>query len=171
MQLPEIFARGGFLLQLLNTIGLGILGAGLVTYYRALLARSETLKQGLSDLREAHESVVVAMDKRALENDARFEDTKKFQSFQMSMLEGAEVFNVKIQSWKESQLTRLESELAKMLSRMAACEENCRNLKSENNELNLSITQLESKCRLLEKQNQNLEIQAAYVQPGIKGVN
>jgi hypothetical protein len=81
MQLPEIFIRGGFLLELLNTMGLGILGVGLVVYYRALLTRSDTLRESLNDLKSAHETVLAVMDKRAREIDARFEDEKSFRTF------------------------------------------------------------------------------------------
>jgi chromosome segregation ATPase len=171
MQLPEIFVRGGFLLEILNTIGLGILGAGLVTYYRALLTRSDTLRESLNDLRSAHETVLAVMDKRAREIDARFEDEKKFQNFHLSLLEEVDVFRVKIRTWKEDEISQMHNKLKEMSERMGVLEDECRKLKIENHNLTIQIAELEGTCKLLEKQNHNLEIQAAYVQPGIKGVN
>jgi len=142
-----------------------------MVYYRALLSRSDNLKNSLNDLKGAHESVVTAMDKRAKEIDARFEDEKKFQNFHLSLLEEVDVFRVKIRAWKEDEVSLLHNKLTSMADRMTQLESEYARLKIENHNLTISVAELESKCKFLEKQNHNLEIQAAYAQPGIKGVN
>src|SRR5260370_4569096 len=118
MQLPEIFARGGVLIQLLNTLGLGVLATGLIVYYRALLSRSDNLRESFTDLRDAHQKVISAMERRAKDIDERFEDEKKFRSLHMSLLEDVEVYRVKVSAWRNDELTILQGRLREMTNRL-----------------------------------------------------
>lgn len=76
MQLPEFLLERSIVIQILNTLGLGILAVGVIVYYRALISRSDTLKNSLNDLKNVHETVISMMEKRAKEIDARFDDEK-----------------------------------------------------------------------------------------------
>jgi hypothetical protein len=153
MQLPEIFARGGVLIQLLNTLGLGVLATGLIVYYRALLSRSDNLRESLTDLRDAHQKVISAMERRAKDIDERFEDEKKFRSLHMSLLEDVEVYRVKVSAWRNDELTILQGRLREMTNRLDTVEIEYARLKLENNELRISMAQLESKYKSLDFQD------------------
>ena len=131
-------------------------------FYRALLSRSDNLKESLADLKGAHEKVVSAMERRAKEIDERFEDEKKFRNLHMSLLEDVEVYRVKVSAWRNDELTILQTKLKEMTERLETVEKEYVKLKFENNELKIALAQLESKYR-------NLEIQD-NLPTGVKGL-
>ena len=141
MQIPELP------IQLLNTLGLGVLATGLVIYYKALVSRSDTLKDSLSDLKIAHESVVAAMDKRAKQIDDRFEDEKKFQNLHLSLLEEVDVFQIRIKTWRDDEVSRLHDRLGEMANRMETLEGEYKRLKIENTTLLLQSLTFKAHAR------------------------
>jgi len=170
MQLPEFLLERSIIIQLLNTLGLGILAGGVIVYYRALLARSDTLKNSLNDLKSAHETVVSTMEKRAKEIDARFDDEKKFRSLRLSLLEEVEIYRIKVKAWKDDELSILQNKLKEVSDRLEKVEAEYGRLKIENQELTISLAHLETKCKFLETQNKNLEVELGFAKPGVKGV-
>jgi chromosome segregation ATPase len=157
-------------IELLNTLGLGILGVGLVTLYRALIARSDLLKQGVTDLQSAHTAVISAMERRAKEVDQRFEDEKHFRDFYLSMLEEVDAVRSKVRAWKEDEIGGMHAKIREMTERLDELEELSRKLRLENQRLEFSVASLQGKCRLLEAQNKKLEVQLGFAQPGVRGI-
>jgi hypothetical protein len=147
MEIPEI------VIQLLNTLGLGALTAGLVILYKSLSSRSDTLKDSLTDLKAAHESVVSAMDRRAKQIDERFEDEKKFQNLHMSFLEDVDVLRVKVKAWRDDELTIIQNRLKETANILNITENDYAKLRVENNELRVNLSNLEFKYKKLESQD------------------
>lgn len=167
MQLPKALTDN---IQILNTIGLGLLGFGLRFFYQALVSRSETLKESLNDLKEAHEEVVKAMDRRAKEIDARFLDLKKFQDIQSSLLEDVDKFRDKVSAFKEKQYFSLQESLEGVNERMKRLEDEYGSLRNENQALKIKVIELESRCNLLEDRNKQLEVELGYDKLGVRGI-
>lgn len=157
-------------IQLLNTLGLGALAAGLVILYKAMSSRSDTLKASLIDLKSAHDSIVAVMERRAKQIDERFEDEKKFQTLHMSFLEEVDVLRVRVKAWREDELSKMHEKFNEMSNRIDTLETESKELRIKNNDLGLQVGQLESKCKFLEKQNTELLAQLGFAQPGVRGV-
>jgi hypothetical protein len=170
MQLPEALSRSSIIIEILNTVGLGVLGIGVVVLYRALISRSKLLTESLTDIKSAYESVVSIMTKRSDEIDQRFEDEKKFRSLYLSIVEDAEAHKEKIKAWKDDELSILQAKGQLIADRLKKVEEEFKMIVVENGNLKQSVLKLESKCKFLEAQTRNLEIQVGFGNPGVRGI-
>ncbi len=157
-------------IQLLNTIGLGLVGTGLYVVYKALLKRSELLSESVDQLQKAHEAVVKTMDKRSTEIDSRFEDEKKFRSLYLSLLEDAEVHRSKIKEWKEDELHALQSRMDLVSARLQQLEEDHKALLAKYYEIEDGYQNSVARNRFLEKQNKELQVELGKSGPTVRGL-
>lgn len=63
--LDDFFGPGSEFIKILNAYGLGLLGVGLVLLFRSLQARTDSMKELLSTLKEKHDSTITTLEKRA----------------------------------------------------------------------------------------------------------
>jgi hypothetical protein len=148
-------------LQLLNTAGLGIVGAALHGAFKTLIMRGELLEKSVVQLESAHQSVVRTMEKRSTEIDSRFEDEKKFRALYLSILDDAEVHKEKIKLWKEAELQTVQSRLDGVTKRLEQLEEEYEALREKHDVLQNQLNKQEDKNRFLEKQNRELQVEIA----------
>jgi phosphoenolpyruvate-protein kinase (PTS system EI component) len=157
-------------IQLLNTVGLGLVGTGLYVVYKALLKRSELLSESVEQLQKAHDAVVKTMDKRSTEIDSRFEDEKKFRSLYLSLLEDAEVHRNKIKEWKQDELHALQGRLDLVTTRLQQIEEDHKALLEKYYELEDSFQTSAARNKFLEKQNKELQVELGKSGPTVRGL-
>lgn len=157
-------------LQLLNSLGLGLVGTGLYGVYKSLIARSELLAKSVGELEKAHDAVVKTMDKRSTEIDSRFEDEKKFRSLYLSLLEDAEVHRTKIKEWKQDELHALQERLELVNARLEKLERDHRELQEQHYTLEEELHRAAARNKFLEKENKDLQVQLGKSGPTIRGL-
>ncbi|HXH94439.1 MAG TPA: hypothetical protein VNN25_22875 [Thermoanaerobaculia bacterium] len=157
-------------LQLLNTVGLGLVGTGLYGVYKSLIQRSELLAKSVNELEKAHDAVVKTMDKRSHEIDSRFDDEKKFRGLYLSLLEDAEVHRSKIKEWKEDELHALQARLELVAARLEQLEHDNRALQEKYYELESQLGTQVARNRFLEKQNKEFLVELGKSGPTIRGL-
>ena len=156
MQIPEVLLRQSVIIEILNMIGLGGLGIGIVILYRALVSRSKLLSEGLDDIKKAYQSVLELMDKRAMLIDKRFEDEKCFRSLYLSFFQDSDVHIKRLQSWKENEVTHLQAEVERLSGQSKKVEEDLKKTIAENLELEEELKKVKEEVQLLKLQNQEL---------------
>ncbi|PYU22863.1 MAG: hypothetical protein DMG32_17205 [Acidobacteria bacterium] len=144
------------LFQVLNAIGLGGVGAGIVFMYRALSSRGDLLSQNLADLKKAHESIVDTMKKRAEDIDSRFEDEKKFRSLYLSLVEDAVAHKEKIRMWKDDELSVLQGKFTELSTRVRQLEDEIHGLKVLNRALKGECDELRTEYSKIASNNHQL---------------
>lgn len=131
MQLPEILTQHN-VLEVLNTLGVGLLGIGLIVIYRALIVRSKLLSKSLIEIKIAYDTVVLLMKRRSEEVDLRFEDEKKFRGLYLTLVEDAETHKAKIRAWKDDELSILQGKITDMSEKLRQLEKELEELTAIN---------------------------------------
>jgi hypothetical protein len=131
MQLPEVLTQRN-VLEVLNTLGVGLLGIGLIVIYRALIVRSKLLSKSLIEIKVAYDTVVLLMKRRSEDVDLRFEDEKKFRKLYLTLVEDAETHKAKIKAWKDDELSILQSKITEMSERLRQLEKELEELTAIN---------------------------------------
>jgi DNA repair exonuclease SbcCD ATPase subunit len=153
MQLPEILTKSSSVIEILNTCGLILLGAGFVIMYRALVSKSKLVTEGLKEIKDAYDSVLTMMKKRSEDIDARFEDEKRFRTLYLSLVEDSEAHKAKIRDWSRDELTVVQKKLSNLQERLTECEEQCQKVSLENEKLKVTLAELKATVKHLESQN------------------
>lgn len=156
------------LFDILNSIGLGLIGLGVLVVYRALRSKSNLLSESLAEIRKAYESVMAMMKQRADESDKRFEDEKRFRSLYLSIAEDAESHKTKIKEWKDDELLILQDRIAVLMAKSGRVEKSLEAMMSENNLLKLEITTLRNEYDEMKRRYDNLVAQNQIGKPSIK---
>jgi exonuclease VII large subunit len=137
--------QASLVLQALNSLGLILLGIGIVTVYRGLLERSKLLRSKIDDIKSSHEFVVETLKTRSHELAERFEDEKKFRTLYLDIVSDVEEHKAKIKAWKMDEETIMQSKLDSTTQQVTALKENCRQLANENDLLRHALAQLQNK--------------------------
>jgi hypothetical protein len=131
MQLSEVLTQYN-VLDVLNTLGVGLLGIGLVIIYRALIVRSKLLSKSLIEIKVAYDTVVLLIKKRCEEVDLRFEDEKKFRGLYLTLVEDAETHKAKIRAWKDDELFILQDKITHLSEKLRQLEKELQELTAIN---------------------------------------
>ena len=157
-----------YLLEILNSVGLGMVGIGIFVVHRSLISKSKLLSENIVEIQKAYESVMTMMKRRADEMDLRFEDEKKFRALYLSIAEDAESHKTKIKALKEDELLIIQNRMYSMVEKSQELEEDLERMIVENRKLKLELIKLRDEYEELKVKYDNLVAQNIIGKPSIK---
>ena len=167
MQLPELLIKHNIVIEILNTLGLGLLGVGLIVLYRALVTRSKLLSASIIEIKKAYQSVLDLMDRRTALIDKRFEDEKSFRGLYLSFFEDSDVHLKRIKKWQEDEVTHLQGEVTQLSEQLKATEYKLQEKVIENVELRERLKECAEEQQNMMFQNRELTPAPA---PNVRGL-
>lgn len=130
-------------LAVLNTAGLGLLGAGLAFIYHAFAMRSKLLEETLKEMQQTYKLVLEVMEKRSTVIDKRFEDERSFRDLYLSMFKDSEEHLEKIKAWRDGEIVKRGERLKELTAELEQTRDesrkDIRKLRGDNDKLTVEL--------------------------------
>lgn len=137
------------LISILDAIGLPVIAAALVIFYRSLVKRTSFLQNSMIDMKKVYDSIIETSQKRSSELEASMENQKVFNELYLKMVSDSSQHAEKINEWRKSEVFILENridslhlELKKSVMEIDAHKKDKKLLKDEISKLKEIISQL-----------------------------